>query len=416
LKFTVKKELNCKRIVEVEIPKEDVDNEFNNQLLNYRSKAKIPGFRPGKAPAEIVKSRFSESIKADVLDSLIPKSLEDIFIKENITPIAQPELSSVDFEDGEPLKFRAVVEVRPELDLKNYTGFQIKSQVSDVADSDVDQALKELQERYAEFFPVSRPCHESDLVIVDLVKKHDKLEKVKEDKFDNVEIDLGAEQVLKEFKEGLRGMNIGEMKEIEVNYPADYGNEHLAGNQVRYLTIIKEVKERKLPELDDEFARNFAKLENLNELKKAIRDNLIKKANDEADNAVRGEIISKVVENNRFEVPESLIEKYLKSVTEDFKKRYKDVDDFQLRQSYRPVAENTIRWQFIYREIADKNNIKVSETDRAEWIKGFARQYNMPEEKARASLGRAGKFDDLDDSLLEKKVLDFVKENSKITQ
>ncbi|HHI03508.1 MAG TPA: hypothetical protein ENL22_08305, partial [candidate division Zixibacteria bacterium] len=134
-----------------------------------------------------------------------------------------------------------------------------------------------------------------------------------------------------------------------------------------------------------------------------------------ADNILKGDIIKKIIENNRFEVPESLVEKYLKSVTEDFKKQYDDVDEFQLRQSYRPVGEDIIRWQYIYHRMAEKDNIKVSEEDRAEWIKKFAVVYNMSEKAARETLGKAGKFEEIDDTLLEKKVLDFIKENSKIT-
>jgi len=415
LKVTVKTEPNCRRILEIEVPGDDIETEIKNQLFDYRSRAKIPGFRPGKAPLELVKSRFIDSIKADAIETVLPRALGDAIRQENLRPIGEPILSDIDFGDGKPLKFKARLEIRPEMKIKDYKGLKLERKVRQIADADIDESLKQLQKRYAEYFPVERKCHDNDMVVVDLIKKYDKLKKIKEDKIENLEIDLENEQVLKEFKEGLRGMGVGEMKEIEVKYPDDYEDQNLAGNEARYMAVIKEVKEKKLPELNDDFAKNFGKLENFEELKKKLRESLERKARDDAEQALKGDIIGKITKSNRFEVPESMIEKYLQSVTEDFKKRYKEVDELQLRQSYRPVGEDTIRWQLIFREIAEIEKLTIDEKDRSEWVKQFARSFNMSEEAARESLGKAGKFDDIDDILLEKKVLDFIKENSKIT-
>jgi trigger factor len=189
----------------------------------------------------------------------------------------------------------------------------------------------------------------------------------------------------------------------------------LAGNEVTYTAIVKEVKEIKLPELNDEFAKNYGPADTLDQLKNDIKQGLDDQASREATNNVKSDLIKQIVEKNRFEIPESMIEDYLKSVTEDFKKRYKDVDELKLRQNYRPVGEDTIRWQFLFRKIAGKENLQVSEQDRAEWVKQFAAQYNMSEQSAREALGKAGKFEDIDDNLLERKVLDFVMENAKIS-
>lgn len=415
MKVTVKTEPNCRRILEIEVPGDDIETEIKNQLFDYRSRAKIPGFRPGKAPLELVKSRFIDSIKADAIETVLPRALGDAIRQENLRPIGEPILSDIDFGDGKPLKFKARLEIRPEMKIKDYKGLKLERKVRQIADADIDESLKQLQKRYAEYFPVERKCHDNDMVVVDLIKKYDKLKKIKEDKIENLEIDLENEQVLKEFKEGLRGMGVGEMKEIEVKYPDDYEDQNLAGNEARYMAVIKEVKEKKLPELNDDFAKNFGKLENFEELKKKLRESLERKARDDAEQALKGDIIGKITKSNRFEVPESMIEKYLQSVTEDFKKRYKEVDELQLRQSYRPVGEDTIRWQLIFREIAEIEKLTIDEKDRSEWVKQFARSFNMSEEAARESLGKAGKFDDIDDILLEKKVLDFIKENSKIT-
>ncbi|MCD6162062.1 MAG: trigger factor [candidate division Zixibacteria bacterium] len=415
MKITVKSEPNCKKILEIEVPREDFETEFQKQLLQYRSEAKIPGFRPGKAPKEIIEKRFSDNIKADALESLLPKAYNEAIAQENLNPISQPIISEVKSDDSQPISFKVQIEIKPEINLKEYTGHSFERKVREVTDTDIEETLKQLQDRYAEFIPVERKCHNEDMVIVDLIKKHDKLGKVEKDKLENVEIDLSGDSVLKEFKDGLLGMGIGEMKEIEVNYPDDYSDKQMAGNEVRYMAIVKEVKEKKLPPLDDEFAKNYLQVDTVEELKKTIKESLIKKADDDADISLKSSIIKYTVENNKFEVPESLVEKYVESVTEDFKKKNKDVDELELRQSCRPMGEDFYRWQFIYLEIAEKESIKVTESDRTEWIEQFAKAYNMSEKVARETLGRAGKFDDIDDSLLEKKVLDFIKDNSNIT-
>lgn len=416
LKITVNTEPNCKRILEIEIPQENVAAEFEKQVMTYRSEATIPGFRRGKAPKDVVKKRFYDSIKADVLDSLVPKAYDEAIDKEKLNPIAQPKIANVDFDENKSLKFRAELEIRPQFDPHGYKGLKFKKETRKVTDEEINEGLQRLQRKYAEYHPVERPCHDQDLVIVDLFKKYDKMGRIDSDKLENVEVNLGSESVLKEFKEGLKGMGIGEMKDIEVRYPDDYPDKQLAGNEVKYTALIKEVKEVKLPELNDDFAKNYAEMENFEALKKTVRETLEKQANQEADSILKSDMIGAIVKQNHFEVPESMIENYLKSIADDFKKRYKDVDELKLRQSYRPVGEDFIRWHFLYREIAKKENLVVAEQERADWVKQFASAYNMSEKSAREALGKAGKFEDIDDNLLERKVLDFVKENSEITQ
>ncbi|RKX19663.1 MAG: trigger factor [Candidatus Zixiibacteriota bacterium] len=414
LKVTVITEPNCKRILKIEVPQEEVGTEFKNCFDLYRTKANISGFRPGKVPINLLKQRFGESIKADVFEKLVANALSNAIKQENLDPISKPKISEVDFDENKPLKFKAEFEVKPEIDLKGYKGLKLEKRVREVTDADVDNSLKLLQQKYAEFHSVNRKCHDDDMVIVDLIKKYDKLNKLKEEKLENIEIDLGSETVLKEFKEGLRGMGIGEMKEIQVKYPEDYLDKRLAGDEIKYLAIVKEVKEKELPELNDEFAKNIAHLKNLEELRKTVNEELIRKANNDATNTLRSDIIKKLIEKNSFEIPESMIERYLQSVTEDFKKRYKDVDEFQLRQNYRSIGEDIIRWQFIYSEIAKIEGIKTNEEDRAKWVRGYAKAYNMSEETARQTLGQARKFDEIDDTILENKVLDFITRNSEI--
>ena len=412
--INLKIEPNCKRILEIEVPQDQVSSELEEHFSLFRSRAKIPGFRPGKAPMDMVRRKYAETIRGEVLDELIGKAVEEALKQENLLPIIRPKISRIDYDDGKPLKFRAEIEIRPEIKLEGYKGFEIKKTVQKVSDNDVETYLKSLHNRTAEYIPVDRKCHDDDLLIVDLVRKTDLPDNPGEQKAENVEIELGSETVLKEFKEGLRGTGIGDIKEIEVVYPGDYEQKDLAGYKIKYLVIVKEVKEKKLPPLDDEFAKRFGDTPDLGSLRKNLKERLVIKASNDADAKVRSEIVKKVVEANRFEVPESMIESQLRAVSEDFKKRYKDVDELELRQTYRPIGENNLRWQFLYYEIASAEGIQVTEEDRANWVKEFARAYKVSEEEARQSLGRARKMDDIEDSIIEKKVLDFISQNIKI--
>ncbi len=413
-KVVVKKEPNCRRILEIEVPPETVAAEFDKQFNSFRAKANIPGFRPGKAPADIIKKRYALDIRNDAIEELVYGSLEEAIKQENLFVINKPKVSNIELADGRPLTFRVELEVRPEVTLNDYKGFEVKRVKIETTDQDVEDYVAGMRNRMAEFVPVERRSHSDDLVVVDLLKKKMGDGPADENKVENVEIDLGAEGVLKEFKEGLTGVGIGELKEIEVVYPEDYHERTLAGNRVGYLVAVKEVKERVLPSLDDDFARRFDDVSSLNDLRSKVRKHLEEQALSRSDQAVKGDIIKHIVEKNQFEVPESFVEEYLKSATENFKKRYKNVDELELRRSYRKIGEDSIRWQLIYLEIARKEGIRVDDADREAWVRNFAGRYDMSYEAARDALGRSRKFEEIDDTLLENKVLDFLAANVKI--
>lgn len=415
IKVAVKTEPNCRRILEIEVPQERVAAEFDKQYNSFRAKANIPGFRPGKAPMDIIKQRYAHDIRSDVLDELVYEGLEQAVKQENLQIITKPKISNIELDDGKPLKFRAEIEIRPEITTNEYKGFEVKRTIIEVKNSDVEEYLRGLQNQMAEFVPVERRSHGNDLIVVDLLRKKVGDGQADETKVENVEIDLGSEGVLKEFKEGLAGVGIGELKEIGVTYPEDYHEKALAGNRVDYLVAVREVKERVLPTLDDDFAKRFDDIANLDDLRNKIRAKLEQDAQAKSEQAIRGDIIKHIVSKNQFEVPESLVEDYLKSATENFKRRYKNVDELELRRAYRKIGEDSIRWQLICLEIARKEGIKVEDADRDAWIKHFAGRYQMSVEAAKEAIGKTRKFEEIDDSILENKVLDFLAANVKIT-
>ncbi len=414
LKINIKKGQAWTRFLEIEVPAEDVTSKFQSVYESFRSKAKISGFRPGRAPMGIVKQRYAGEIKAEVLDDLLSQSFQQALIQENLIPLGTPKVSDVEFDNEKPLKFKAEIEIRPEIKLGKYKGFRVEKKVGKVTEKDVDDSIEYLRGRMAEYHPVQRPSENGDLVIVDLIKKHDKLNKLKEDKLENAEIYLGGEGVLEEFQRGLMGVRLGEMKDISVKYPDDYYDKNLAGDQILFMAVVKEIKRRVLPEINDEFADKVSKAKSLDELKESLKKNLEAQARDDATKTIRSEIIKRVVDGNLFDVPGSLLDRYLASVIEDFKKKGESVDENTVRSQYRPLGENFIRWNYLYHEIARAEGLKVEADERKKWVEGFSKTYNISEEKARAYLGKSGRVHDIDESILEEKVIEFIIKNSEV--
>lgn len=414
LKVSLREGQSWTRFLDIELPADKVASAIDSTYQDYRKRAKIPGFRPGKAPIGLVKQRYAGDVLQDVLETLIPKAYEQALVSQNLIPLNPPKVSDVDFGEGKPLKFKAEIEIRPKITLNKYIGFRIDRKVQAVSEKEVDDSLLYLRDKMAEYFPVQRPAENGDLVVADLIKKHDKLGRLKEDKLENVEIELGSKGILEEFQRGLLGMRIGEMKDISVKYPVDYYDTNLSGDQILYLVVVKEIKKKVLPELNDEFAKKVSNSETLAELREKMRVNLELQAQNDASRLVRNEIIKRVIDANMFDVPISLLDNYLNGIIEDYKKKGAAVDESAIRSEYRSYGENLIRWGYLYYEIARKENIKVEQDDRRKWVADFSKVYGMSEEEARVRLGRARKADDMDDSILETKVLKFIIDNSEI--
>jgi trigger factor len=402
------------RFLEIEIPAENVSALIESTFEDQRKKANVPGFRPGKAPMGIVRQRYGADVMHDVFETLVAKSYEKALIKEDLVPLSQPKLTDVQFENGKSLKFKAEIEIRPTVQLSRYTGFRVEKRIPQIGEREVDESLSYLREKLAEFHPVQRPAENGDLVIADLIKKHDKFGRLKEDKLENVEINLGSKGLIEDFQRGMLGMRIGEMKDISVKYPPDYYDSKLAGDQILYLVIVKEIKKKVLPELNDEFATRVSKSQNLDDLRNKMRVNLERQAKEDATKTLRSEIIKRVIDANPFDAPISLLNNYLDSVVADYRERGIVVNEDEIRSEYRPVGEVLLKWSYLYYEIARKENIKVGPEERRKWVEDFAKTYNMSLEEARERLGKARKQEDIDDSILESKVLHFIIDNSEI--
>lgn len=413
MKIQVSKEKDWKRTLEIEIEKERVNSEYEQVFKEIKIKSKIPGFRQGKAPMDLIKSRFKDVATEDVIRNLIPQAYKDALKEANLTPVSDPILKEIELKPGLPLKFKAEIEVLPQIDVKDYRGLAVTKKKFEVKDEDVGKNIKYLKEQNATLKPVERKAKEGDFILVDLEKfpaKNIKAEKAKDQ-----QVFLGKQNLLPEFFDAFKNSQAGEQKEFEVFYPADYRDKELTGKKVKYKVKIKEIKEKVFPEVDDIFAKSLGFSDYL-DMRFRIKKDLERKAEQESLRDLKAQLVKKVIEKNSFEVPKSLLKDYLDSVVDDFKKSKEKIDEKKIRAQNEKVGKDRIRWIILLQEIAKKERVEVTSDDVKDWIKKFAQNYNLTQEKAKEILAKGKKLEDIKESILEDKVLDLLLRNAIIVE
>jgi trigger factor len=412
LKVSMTEEKAWKRILEIEVSKEKVDGEFEAVYQKYRAHTKIPGFRKGKAPMDLVRLRFKDAVEKEVMESLVPQAYEDAVRETNLSPISLPVVKDLQFQRGMPLKFKAELDVKPEIEVKDYKGIKLIRRTKQITEEDVDRTLNYVREDFAELHPVEREAKFYDHLIVDMTKHQEG----KEDKLQNQQLVLDPHNMIKEFQETLIKAKTGDQKEIEVNYHPDFHNKKLAGKNVKYAIKVKQVKEKVLPEADDDFAKMVGDYKDLASLKRKIEEDLAKKAIQDAEKNLRNELINQVIKLNFFEVPETVLNFYLDSLIQDLKKKYRKVDEKKTREEFKDIGAAQIRWDYLFHQIAEKEKIEVAKEEVEEWAKKFAEDYRMEKEKADQLLGTPQKIKRIQENILEEKVVDFLLGNAVIKE
>jgi len=306
----------------VEIPTDIVNAEIDRVAKGYSRSARIPGFRPGKAPARVIKQRYRDQILHDVAHDLIPRAIDDALRERGVEAVEPPDVRDVTVDEGQPLTFTASFETVPPFETGDYAGLSLRRPSAHVETEAVDLALQRLRERAARFEAIEgRGVDHGDTVVVDLERKDPD---GKTDKHDNVSIELGAKANPPGFDEQLLGMEAGQTRTFSIRYPPDYTITELANTEVSYTVVAKELKRRVLPELDDEFAKDLGEFETLDALRARVREDLEHEARHTAERDLRSELMKQLAGRVPFEVPASLIERELDRRLEDFARRLMD--------------------------------------------------------------------------------------------
>ncbi len=371
MKAEVEKLEECKVALKIEVPVNRVREELDNLYNDLQKKAKLPGFRRGKVPLDILKTYFERSIRADALDRLIPDAYQEALKENDFAPCSQPKIEEIKYEDNKPLNFKATVEIKPKITLKKYKGLKAKRIIKIVTEENVNRALERLQHRHAEFIAVEdRPAKKGDWVIIDFIGSIEG-KSFKDNEAKNFSLEIGSKTLVGDFEDQLVGLKKGEEKETKVKFPKDYHNKELAGKEVLFKVNLKEIKEKKLPELNDEFAKDL-KFNNLEELKIRIKKDLESYEEEHSERVLRDNLMDWLIRKTPFPLPKAMVERELEVMIEDAltRMRYSGLDpkrvgieEAKLKEKYRPSAERKVKSTLILEKIAKQENIKVNEQE-----------------------------------------------------
>ncbi len=410
----------CQREIAVEIPADVVKTETDNLVNRYQKLARIPGFRKGKVPASIIRQRFAEDIKNDVVEALVPRYFREEAEKQNLAPVSQPRVTDLHVQEGEPLRFKASFEVLPEFKLAPYDDIRVSTIDTTVTDEDVETALNNLREQRATYSAVEddRSLADDDFAVVSFKgtpKEGDAEAKPVE--VDEIMVEIGGKNTIPEFTENLRGAKAGETKTFDVKYADDFSDKRLAGKSMTYEVSVKGIKTKSVPELTDDFAKELgAELNTVDELRNRLRENMKAEKEHEAAHQGKDKLIEELVNRNDFPVPEAMLneqidirlERGLRALaaqgmrTEDMKR----MDFTRLRTGQREAALREVKASLILEQIADQEKIEVGDEEFDHEVEALATQSKQTVEQVRARLTQDGGLDRIRHRLRNEKTLD----------
>jgi trigger factor len=411
-----------RKTLTIEIPSDVVDAEIARVAKGYSKQAKLPGFRPGKVPATIVKQRFKDQILHDVMHGLIPRAVEEALQARGIEPVDTPNIKDVALQEGQPLKFTAAIETVPPFDPGDLSTLTATRPSGAVTDEAVDQVLQRLRERAAKYEPVEgRPIADGDTAVLDIERKDGDQET---DRHENVSIELGSAANPPGFDANLIGLAVGDERTFAVHFPADYAVKEMAGTDVTYSVKVKEVRHKTLPELDDEFAKDLGAFESLAALRDRVRSDLQEEAEENAARHVRTELLRQLSQRVSFELPTSLVEREVDRRLEEFARqlmqqnvdpREAGIDWAQFREAQREPARTAVAGALVLDEIARRENIMVTAADVDKEIERFAVRGGRTPAALRAQLEKEGGVARLYAGLRREKAVDLALSRATIT-
>jgi trigger factor len=399
----------------IEIPRDVVDAEIERVARDYSRKARIPGFRPGKAPARVIKQRFRDQILHDVAHELVPSAIDEAMRERGLEPVDTPDVRDVNVEEGSALTFTASFDTVPAFEPGDLSTISLRRPGVAIDDQAVSDALNRLRERAARFEPVEgRGIIDSDTVTVDL-ERQDPDGKV--DRHADVAITLGAKANPPGFDEQLLGLEVGARKSFTIQYPADYAITELQNTSVAYTVTVKGIKRRVVPELDDEFAKDLGSFENLDGLRSRVREDLEHEARHAADREVRAELMKQLAARVPFEVPAALVEREIDRRLEEFARRLLDqnidprqagIDWNAFRESQQAPARDAVASAIALDEIARREQLQVSEEEVEQEIARYGERTGRAAAAVRATLEKEGGLSRVYAGLRREKSIDFV--------
>jgi trigger factor len=416
---------STKREIQVEIPAAEVTRETDTIIQKYQKLARLPGFRRGHVPASIIRQRFAEDLKSDVVESLVPKYFRMQAEKQGLIPISQPRVTDLHVHEGEPLRFTASFEIMPEIKVEGYKELRADRTPVSVNDEEVEQSLKALQEQKATFTAIEgSTLSDGDFAQVSLdgVPKGDNTGGTQPVHMDDVLVEIGGKNTMPEFTENLRGATTGDQRTFDVTYPADFSEQRLAGKTLAYTLKIQAIKQKNLPELNDQFAKELGDFTDLAAVRQRIREGMEAERKHAAEREAKDKLVNELLKRNEFEVPEALVDRQidlrldrgLRALAaqgmkpEDLKK----MDMNRLRAGQREQALQEVKAALLLEKIAGEEKIEVGDDEIDREVQALAEQSKQTPEAIRSRLTRDGALDRIRNRIRNEKALDFLYQQS----
>ena len=407
----------------VEIPSAVVDAEIDRIARDYGKAARIPGFRPGKVPAKVVRTRFRDQILHDVAHDLIPRAVDNALRERGVEPVDTPDIKNVLVEEGQPLKFTADFETVPAFDPGDYGSLRLEKPAVTVADEAVAETLERLRQRAARYEPVEgRQVEAGDTVVIDLVRE---APGEAADRHESVSIEVGASANPPGFDEQLIGLEPGDEKRFPVEYPADYSVKELAGTTVNYAVTLKGIKTKVVPALDDEFAKDLGEFDSLEAVRARVREDLQRDAERSAERELRNALLKQLASRVTFEIPEALLDREIERRTEEFVRRLYEqgVDprqaniDWQgFRDHQREPAREAVASAIVLDEVARREQVGVESAELDAEIDRYAAATGRTSDDVRARLEKEGGISRLYMGLRREKAVDLIRSRATIVE
>ncbi len=426
MQVTVENLSSVKKILHIEVPGDKVATELDNAYNSLKKNAKIKGFRPGKAPRSVLERLYKKNVNADVSSRLIQESLVDALKETDLKVLGSPQIDPPELKGQDPYKYKATVEVNPEIEDIDFKGLELKRTLYQITDEEIDIQLKMLQKNliYHKDIEEDRPVRKGDFVLIDYEGFRDGKPFGETQKTENFMVKIGDSQILKDFDEKLIGMKPHDTREVTVKFPEDYSNQKLANLVINFQVTLKTLREEVVPEINDDLAKQLGKYETLDELQDSIKNNLEEGYNKRKEQELNEQIFQALIARKDFEVPDVLIESELSAIIEELERSFayhqKSMEDAgftrdALSEKYRDTAEKQVKRYLLLNKLIEQENFTLSDSDLEEGFNEMAGVFNQPVEEIKQYYDQnADKLEYFKHSLLEKQVIKLIINNSQI--
>jgi trigger factor len=426
MKVTVEQISEITSRVNVELPGEAVSRQLKKAYNRLNRSAKVRGFRPGKVPLTILKRHYGDQVNHEVGLDLINETLMEAVAQTGMEVVSQSDLDREPLQEGEPFRYSFVVEVKPEVHARDYKNISAKRPTVVVSEEEVaaELALRREANFHLASLKEPRPIQEGDHAILDFKTFADG-KPLPDGEAKGFHLEVGSNRFNPEFEKELIGASKGEEREIQVAFPVDYGNENLAGKKATFQVAVKDIKEKVLPELNDEFAKNLGAFENLEDLRSAVRKELENNKRKRIDDEVWVQICDELLDRNPFEVPKSMVEQELQRMLDTIQYRLSSqnltleqagMDEETFKERNREMAERRVRTSLLLERISHQEKLEISDEELEQGLHNTAEKMNQPYDKVRDFYQRSNMMDSYRHQLLEEKVIDFLQDQADIVE